>query len=168
MILPPTPISSCKVTVTSIYHIPKRDHKYDLSDPFTHRAHRVHIGPTIDFPPPPADPPSPTSNPHDYEDMLTSFSSKRPSHNLLSNIVPSITTPSTDQSSQPSTKHIASSFGFDTSNDPIIYSNAESTDRESISTNDEDDYGSHQVDYICKSTSTLGMASPDIQQTFYS
>lgn len=102
--------------------------------------------------------------------MISSFSNKRPSHNLLSNIVPSIATPSTDQSSQQSTKHIASSFGFDTSHDPIIYSNAESTEQEeSISTNDDDDddYGSHQMDYICKSTSTLGMASPDIQ-TFYS
>lgn len=103
--------------------------------------------------------------------MITSFSSKRPSHNLLSNIVPSVATPSTDQSSQQSTKHIASSFGFDTSHDPVIYSNtsapdAESTEQESISS-ESNDYGSHRMDYICKSTSTLGMTSPDAQ-TFYS
>lgn len=144
--------------MTSIYHIPKRNEQFDLSDPFTHRAHRVHIGPTIDFPPPPP------IDSHDYEDMITSFSSKRPSHNLLSNIVPSIATPSTDQSSQPSTKHIASSFGFDTSHDPVIYSNP--SEQESLSS-ESNDYGSHQIDYICKSTSTLGMTSPD-HQTFYS
>jgi len=110
--------------------------------------------------------------------MNTPLSSKRPSHNLLSNIVPSIsTTPSSDQSSQQSTKQIASSFGFDTSveprhiNDTTIYSNTdtyapndEQIELESISSNDEDnDY----IDYLCKSTSTLGIASPGTQ-TFYS
>jgi hypothetical protein len=114
--------------------------------------------------------------------MNTSLSSKRPSHNLLSNIVPSIsTTPSSDQSSQQSTKHIASSFGFDTSieprhnNDTTIYSNTdtyapndEPIELESISSNDDDDndYETNQLDYLCKSTSTLGIASPGTQ-TFY-
>jgi len=112
--------------------------------------------------------------------MNTPLSSKRPSHNLLSNIVPSITTPSTDQSSQQSTKHIASSFGFDTSIEPrhipdtTIYSNTdtyaqndEQIELESVSSNDEDnDYESNQLDYLCKSTSTLGIASPGTQ-TFY-
>jgi hypothetical protein len=170
---PTTPITSCKVTVTSIYHIPKHEQKI-LEHGDTqktqintiYRAHRVHIEPTIDFPPPPSDI-------DDYEDMNT----QRPSHNLLSNIVPSIpTTPSIDQSSQQSTKHIASSFGFDTSieprhiNDTINYSNTDTSaqndeqiELESISSNDEDnDY----VDYLCKSTSTLGISSPGAQ-TFY-
>jgi len=111
--------------------------------------------------------------------MNTPLSSKRPSHNLLSNIVPSIpTTPSSDQSSQQSTKQIASSFGFDTSIEPrhihdtTIYSNTdtyapndEQIELESISSND-DDYETNQFDYLCKSTSTLGIASPGTQ-TFY-
>jgi len=175
--LPTTPITSCKVTVTSIYHIPKPElspSKISSSDNFTYRAHRVQIHPTIDFPPPPplSDIENETTKQHDYEDMNSPLSSKRPSHNLLSNIVPS---PSTDQSSQQSTKHIASSFGFDTSieprhiNDTTIYSNThEQIELESISSNDDDnDYESNHFDYLCKSTSTLGIPSPGAQ-TFYS
>ena len=134
-ILPTTPISSCKVTVTSIYHIPKQV----SSDRFTYRAHRVHIQPTIDFPPPPSD----------LEDLDTPLTSKRPSHNLLSNIVPSISTPSsTDQS----IKQIASSFGFDPH---------EQIELESVSSTDEEsNYGNNLFDYLCKSTSTLNIVSP--------
>jgi hypothetical protein len=169
--LPSTPMTSCKVTVTSIYHIPKRE----SSEQFTYRAHRVHIGPTIDFPPPPptSDLDDQTINQHDYEDMNSPLSSKRPSHNLLSNIVPSIPTPSSDQSSQQSSKPIASSFGFDTPietrriNDSTLYSNPDTYEQhdevESISSNDCE---STQFDYICQSTSTLGINSPGTQ-TFY-
>jgi hypothetical protein len=105
--------------------------------------------------------------------MNTPLSSKRPSHNLLSNIVPSIPTPSSDQSSQQSSKPIASSFGFDTPIEPrdsTIYSNTdtyaqndEQIELESVSSNDCE---STQFDYICKSTSTLGINSPGVQ-TFY-
>ncbi|CAF1157560.1 unnamed protein product [Rotaria sordida] len=215
--LPTTPITSCKVTVTSIYHIPKRENQQQLSpakiiehrelpissqkistdsnsvnsnlltshsDHFIYRARRVKIKPTIDFPPPPSDIEdieNKNNQQHDYEDMNTPFSSKRPSHNLLSNIVPSITTPSTDQSSQQSTKHIASSFGFDTaieshhmtdtttihSNTDTYAQNDEQIELESLSSNDEDnEYESNQIDYLCKSTSTLGIASPNAH-TYY-
>jgi hypothetical protein len=109
--------------------------------------------------------------------MNTPLSSKRPSHNLLSNIVPSVTT---TPSSQQSIKQIASSFGFDTSIEPrhitdtTIYSNTdtfvqndEEIELESVSSNDESNgCESNQFDYICKSTSTLGIASPGAQ-TFY-
>ncbi|CAF1248219.1 unnamed protein product [Rotaria sordida] len=215
--LPTTPITSCKVTVTSIYHIPKRENQQQLSpakiiehrelpissqkistdsnsvnsnlltshsDHFIYRARRVKIKPTIDFPPPPSDIEdieNKNNQQHDYEDMNTPFSSKRPSHNLLSNIVPSITTPSTDQSSQQSTKHIASSFGFDTaieshhmtdtttihSNTDTYAQNDEQIELESLSSNDEDnEYERNQIDYLCKSTSTLGIASPNAH-TYY-
>jgi len=108
--------------------------------------------------------------------MNSSLSSKRPSHNLLSNIFPSVTTPSTEQS----TKHIASSFGFDTSIEPrqiidtTVHSNTdtyaqndEQIELESVSSNDEDnDYESNKIDYLCKSTSTLDIASPGAH-TYY-
>ncbi|CAF1169522.1 unnamed protein product [Adineta steineri] len=203
-VLPPTPITSCKVTVTSIYHASKRESQHlspsklieyhelpsttsqrtsinenllsPLSNRFTFRAQRVQIAPTIDFPPPPSDIDDmenrTNSRQHDYEDMNTPSSSKRPSHNLLSNIVPSITTPSSDQSSQLSTKHIASSFGFDTSIEPrhivdtTIISNTdtyaqndERIELESVSSND--DYESNKIDYLCKSTSTMDIATND-------
>ena len=106
--------------------------------------------------------------------MNTPLSSKRTSHNLLSNIIPSVTTPSTDKSSQQSLKQITSSFGFDTPIEPhhmpdtTIHSNTdtyaqndEQNELESVSSNDEDnDYESNQIDYLCKSTSTLGIPSP--------
>jgi hypothetical protein len=112
--------------------------------------------------------------------MNSPLSSKRPSHNLLSNIFPSVTTPSTDQSSQQSTKHIASSFGFDTSIEPrriidttghsntdTYAQNNEQIELESVSSNDEDnDYESNKIDYLCKSTSTLDIASPGAH-TYY-
>lgn len=140
-----------------------------LSNRFTYRARRVRIEPTIDFPPPPPidDIEDKTD---DYEDVTTPLSSKRPSHNLLSNIVPSVSTPSTEQSSQPSTKRIASSFGFDTpieprhapdttmqSNTDTYAPNDELIELESVSSNDD---VSTKIDYLCKSTSTLDIASP--------
>jgi hypothetical protein len=112
--------------------------------------------------------------------MSSPLSSKRPSHNLLSNIIPSMTTPSTPQSSQQSLKQITSSLGFDTSIEPrhlidtTIHSNTdtyaqndEQNELESVSSDDEDnDYEINQVDYLCKSTSTLGIASPGAH-TYY-
>lgn len=229
--LPPTPITSCKVTVTSTYHIPKCEQPSSTSpkiieyrdslvrnvtlfhwkilshillfkklpsqkvptdstqingnlttphsDRFTYRARRVQIQPTIEFPPPPShteDIENNTSEQHDYEDVNSPLSNKRPSHNLLSNIVPSITTPSTDQSSQQSTKHIASSFGFDTPIEPhhvidtTMHSNTDTYARDEVETtssSDEDNNGgSNHIDYLCKSTSTLGIASPGAH-TYY-
>jgi hypothetical protein len=141
------------------------------SNRFTYRAQRVRIEPTIEFPPPPSD----VEDRNDYEDISTPSSSLRPSHNLLSNIVPS-----SDQSSQESTKQVASSFGFDTPIEPraiadtTIHSNTdtyaqhdEQIELESVSSNDEDnDYENNQVDYLCKSTSTLGISSPGAH-TYY-
>lgn len=112
--------------------------------------------------------------------MNSPLSSKRPSHNLLSNIFPSITTPtsSTDQSSQQSTKHIASSFGFDTPIEPhhiintTVHSNTDTyaqndEELESVSSNDEEnDYENNKIDYLCKSTSTFDIASPGAH-TYY-
>ncbi|CAF0876526.1 unnamed protein product [Adineta ricciae] len=193
-VLPSTPISSCKVTVTSIYHIPKSDqqptsklsehHEPPVNDQLlsplanrcTYRAHRVRIEPKIDFPPPPSDLDDIENKIHDYEDTNTPLSSKRPSHNLLSNIFPSgATTPSTDQSSQQSTKHIASSFGFDTSIEPrhladtTMHSTtdtyAQNDELESVSSND-DESQSNKIDYVCKSTSTIDLASPGAH-TYY-
>ena len=97
--------------------------------------------------------------------MITPISSKRPSHNLLSNIVPSTSTSSSDQSSRQSTKPFAS-FGFDTSMDlrnhndttnfeSYIHHESESSDEE-----ENPDYESNQFDYLCNSASTLGISSP--------
>jgi hypothetical protein len=102
--------------------------------------------------------------------MNTPLSSKRPSHNLLSNIIPSVTTPSSDQSSQQSNKHITSSFGFDTSIEPRrmvdTYTQNEDESVSSSSDDDDNDYECNQLDYLCKSTSTLGIASPSAH-TYY-
>lgn len=146
-ILPKTPISSCKVTVTSVYHIPKQP----LSDRFTYRAHRVHIQPTIDFPPPP-----PLSELNENDDDLND----RPAHNLLSNIVPSI--------SSSSSEHIASSVGFDPTNESrqTIYSNTDLITQQNESESDisssdsSNDYQMNPIDYLCKSTSTINVNSP--------
>jgi len=83
--------------------------------------------------------------------MITPISSKRPSHNLLSNIVPSTTTSSSDQSSRQSTKPFAS-FGFDTRNN--------NDDIESSFEDENHDYETNRFDYLCNSASTLGVSSP--------
>ena len=208
-------MTSCKVTVTSTYHMSKHDRKHrpslkfaehrespvrpsfiddsaagssqktptsttiineqaavtSLSDRFTYRAHRVPIEPIIEFPPPPPLDED-EEDEEDYDDMTSTTSSKRPSHNLLSNIVPSATTPSTDRSSQPSTKQFASSFGFDTSIEPHPAAAADTDtygryhhddDEQQIESelsisSDDDDH--NPLDYLCKSTSTLGAPSP--------
>ncbi len=99
--------------------------------------------------------------------MITPISSKRPSHNLLSNIVPSTTTSSSERSSRQSTKPFAS-FGFDTSidprnnNDTITLSTIETypqNDGESLFEDDNHDYENNQFDYLCNSASTLGISS---------
>jgi hypothetical protein len=144
-----------------------------LSNHSTYRAERAHVIPTFTFPPSSANIENKTNKGHDYEDMITPISSKRPSHNLLSNIVlPSTTTPSSDQSSRQSAKPSAS-FGFDTSidlrnnHDATIHStietytqNDEQNDVESLFEDEDDNYQSNQFDYLCKSTSTLGISSP--------
>jgi hypothetical protein len=139
-----------------------------ISDRSTYRAERAHVIPTFSYPPSSAIIENKTNKSHDYEDMITPISSKRPSHNLLSNIVPSTTTPSSsDRSSRQSSKPFAS-FGFDTSIDPRSHNdtttlstietypqNDEQHDVESLY---EDD--NNQFDYLCKSASTLGVSSP--------
>ncbi|CAF2875102.1 unnamed protein product [Rotaria sp. Silwood2] len=128
-----------------------------LSDRSTYRAERAHVIPTFNFPP------SPTSiayKRHVYEDTTSPISSKRPSHNLLSNIFPSsTTTSSSDQSSQQSIKP----FSFDTSFN--LRCHHDTTTIETYGKNDEsededNDYESNQFDYLCKSTSSLGISSP--------
>jgi hypothetical protein len=145
-----------------------------LSARSTYRAERAHVIPTSSFPSSPSDILNKNNKGHDYEDMMTPISSKRPSHNLLSNIVPSTTTPSSDRSSQQSTKPFAS-FGFDPSldqrgiNDTTIHSitdtytqndDEEENELESLLNDEENDYESNQFDYLCKSASTLGISSP--------
>ena len=80
----------------------------------TYRAERAHVIPTFHYPPsPPTSANKPSKLAHDYDDMVTPSSSKRPSHNLLSNIVPSTSTSSSERSSRHSGKPFGS-FGFDT------------------------------------------------------
>jgi hypothetical protein len=127
----------------------------------TYRAERAHVIPTFTFPPSSSTIENKISKEHDYEDMMTPISCKRPSHNLLSNIVPSTTTPSSDQSSQQSTKPFAS-FGFDTSINPR--GNNDTTTLSTIETytqnDDESLYEDEINDYLCKSASTLGISTP--------
>jgi hypothetical protein len=131
-----------------------------LSARSTYRAERAHVIPTFNFPLSPTHIDNKFHKGHDYDDMITPISSKRPSHNLLSNIVPSTSTSSSEQSSRQSTKPFAS-FGFDTSmdlrnhNDMTNLETYTHHDNESI---DEDE--SNQFDYLCNSTSTLGISSP--------
>ena len=87
---------------------------------------------------------------------MTPISSKRPSHNLLSNIAPSSTTPSSDQSSGRSSKPFAS-FGFDTSMDHrVINDTATLSTIELYTPQDEETF---YEDYLCKSASTLGIST---------
>ena len=134
-----------------------------LSDQSIYRAERAHVIPPFTYPLSSSIIEYKSHKSHDFEDMMTPISSKRPSHNLLSNIVPSTTTPSSDQSSRQSTKP-SGSFGFDTSIDPRCHNDTtietythedEQHDVESLY---EDEI--NHFDYICKSTSTLGISSP--------
>jgi len=139
-----------------------------LSARSTYRAERAHVIPTFNFPPSSTNIENNNNQRNDYEDMITPISSKRPSHNLLSNIAPSTTTSSSDQSSRQSTKPFAS-FGFDTSidprnnNDTITVSTIETypkNNTESFFEDENHDYESNQFDYLCNSASTLGISSP--------
>lgn len=139
----------------------------ELTHHSTYRAERAHVIPTFAYPPSSATIENKISKDHDYEDMITPISCKRPSHNLLSNIVPSTSTSSSDQSSRQSTKPFAS-FGFDTSidlrnnNDTITLSTIETypqNDSESLFEDENHDYENNQFDYLCNSASTLGISS---------
>lgn len=142
--------------------------KHSLS-PLTYRAERAHVIPTFNSPRTPVSLENKLIKDHDYEDMVTPISSKRPSHNLLSNIVPSTSTSSSEQSSRQSGKPFAS-FGFDTSmdrrshnNDTITLSTIETypqNDGQSLFEDDNHDYETNQFDYLCNSASTLGISSP--------
>ena len=146
-----------------------------LSDRATHLAERAHVIPMSHFPPSPSE----STKPHDYEDMLTPISSKRPSHNLLSNIVPSTTTPSTERSSRQSSKPFAS-FGFDVS----LHARGVDDGTKSLSSSgsyrqagnrhglefcledddddDDHDYQTNRMDYLCESASSLGISTPGV------
>lgn len=93
--------------------------------------------------------------------MVTPISSKRPSHNLLSNIVPSSTTPSSDHSSGRSSKPFAS-FGFDTSLDPRIMNDTTTLSTIEIYTpkDERSFYDDEDRDYLCQSASTLALSTP--------
>ncbi|CAF1289936.1 unnamed protein product [Adineta ricciae] len=122
------------------------------SDRSTYRAERAHVIPTFRFP----SHSSSTKKDHEFEDIMTPISSKRPSHNLLSNIAPSSTTPSSDQSSRRSSKPFAS-FGFDTSMDHrVINDTATLSTIEIYTPQDEETF---YEDYLCKSASTLGIST---------
>ena len=88
--------------------------------------------------------------------MMTPISSKRPSHNLLSNIAPSSTTPSSDQSSGRSSKPFAS-FGFDTSMDHRVINDTATLSTIEIYTPQEEE--TFYDDYQFKSASTLGIST---------
>ena len=79
-----------------------------ISDYSTYRAERAHVIPNGHLPPSPIDVDDKDGKGPTDDEMMTPISSKRPSHNLLSNIVPSTSTPSTDQSSRQSSRP----FGF--------------------------------------------------------
>lgn len=139
-----------------------------LSDQTTYRAERAHVIPTFHYPPsPPTSANKRSKIPHDYDDMVTPISSKRPSHNLLSNIVPSTSTSSSERSSRQSTKPFGS-FGFDTSldrrsqNDTITFETYAHHDEDEQSFEEEENpkYQNYQFDYLCNSASTLSISSP--------
>ena len=132
-----------------------------LIDRSTYRAERAHVIPTAHFPLNSTTIENRAKKEHEYEDMMTPISSKRPSHNLLSNIVPSSTTPSSDHSSGRSSKPFAS-FGFDTSMDPrgTIDTTTLSTIEICTPKDDRSFYEDEYQDYLCQSASTLGISTP--------
>jgi hypothetical protein len=142
------------VTVTSVYHIPKSNEK-PTDDKFTYRARRVQIQPSIEFPPPPSDL-------DDNEEPFSPLSSKRPSHNLLSNIAPSIIS---SPSSETSSRRGASSFGFEAR--PTTDNNTLRSLSDSDTSNGPSDDESQQIDYLCKSTSTLAWPSTPATHPYY-
>ncbi|CAM4795240.1 unnamed protein product [Rotaria magnacalcarata] len=106
----------------------------------TYRAERAHVIPTFNYP----------SSP-------TTTENKRPSHNLLSNILPSTTSSSSlsDQSSQQSTKSFVcdTSMGVRRNHDTTVFTTLDAYTKNYVC-EDEDN------DYLCKSTSTLSRSSP--------
>lgn len=129
-----------------------------LSARLTYRAERAHVIPTFQYPPSPSDIDSRSRKGHDVDDVVTPISSKRPSHNLLSNIVPSTSTSSSEQSSRQSTKPFSSSFGFDASLD--LRNHHEDDDENQSDEDDPRDYETHTFDYLCNSVSSLDLSSP--------
>ncbi|UJR36980.1 hypothetical protein I4U23_029688 [Adineta vaga] len=131
------------------------------TDRSTYRAERAHVIPTFQFPSNTPIHDNRMKKEHVYEDMMTPISSKRPSHNLLSNIVPSSTTPSSDQSSGRSSKPFAS-FGFDTSMDRRVMNDTTTLSTIEIYTpkDEESFYDDQDKDYLCKSASTLAISTP--------
>lgn len=145
--------------------------KLSLSSPScsTYRAERARVIPSGHLPPSPIDLDEKDQKTPDHEEVFSPSSSKRPSHNLLSNIVPTSSTPSTEASSRHSSKPFAASFGFDTSMNVRTVSeetpstpNANPTD--SLDEEDEEEgqthYQSNPFDYICQTASTFGIPSP--------
>ncbi|CAF0943952.1 unnamed protein product [Adineta steineri] len=132
-----------------------------LIDRSTFRAERAQVIPTFHFPPTLSTIENKTAKEHDYEDMVTPISSKRPSHNLLLNIVPSSTTPSSDHSSGRQSRRPFGSFGFDTHIDPRIINETITLSTIELHTpNDESLYDDDDIDYLCKSASTLDISTP--------
>ena len=137
--------------------------------PSTYRAQRAHVIPTGHLPPSPIDLDDKDHQTPDHEEIFSPTSSKRPSHNLLSNIVPANSTPSTEASSRQSSKPFAS-FGFDTSlNMRTVGEGTPSTPNanptESLEDDDDDEdqiqyQNNNSVDYICQTASTFGVSSP--------
>ena len=137
----------------------------------TFRAQRARVIPSGHLPPSPIDIEFDHRKIGPHSDASTPISSKRPSHNLLSNIVPSTSTPSTDRSSRQSSKPFTS-FGFDTSGnvrtlaDGTNLSTPDTYVRRSPNSDYDEDLGSsdtNQVDYLCDdSVSSLGIDSPGV------
>ncbi|CAF0752162.1 unnamed protein product [Rotaria sordida] len=123
-----------------------------LSDRSTYHAEKAHVIPTLNFP---YSTTSIENKRYDYEDISSPISSKRPSHNLLSNILPSTT--SLSSSSDQSSRQLIKPFNFDTSCNLQHHHNR--TTIETYTQNNESD--NEDNDYLCKSTSTLDISSSD-------
>lgn len=138
-----------------------------INDYSTYRAERAHVIPNGHLPPSPIDVDDKDGKGPADDEMMTPISSKRPSHNLLSNIVPSTSTPSTDQSSRQSTRPFGS-FGFDASihthalgerTTPSTTGASTRHPAESFDDDEDHNYDSNPIDYLCESASTLGISS---------
>lgn len=139
-----------------------------LSNSSIYRAERVHVIPNGHLPPSPidADDDDDRKISSYFQDASTPISSKRPSHNLLSNIVPTTSTPSTELSSSRQSSKPFASFGFepsmnhDSHRGRALPHSTMNVRQVQYSDYDDDDIAScdtNQVDYICESTTSLSL-----------
>lgn len=130
-----------------------------LSDRSTYRAERAHVIPTFIFPSSPTIIENKQCN---ADEIYTSLLNKRPSHNLLSNILPSTTTSLSDQISQQSAKPFDSNLSMNINNNRYATQCERFTYNyiESLPEDNDNDNEASQFDYLCKSASSLDISSP--------